>query len=390
MRRRLNRIDGDDADRPRGENTVVVVTPALKYGSWSWFEDIVRHSSKTSWVIVGYGDRPVEELCNAKWVTLPGANYLRFGRFAARPYCRWMNFAYVIPLVVIATVYCWRYKPATIVGNGIAAASLLALCRLTMKRGRVWLAYHGAIGHLPSGGRYVIRLLLARVDGAVCNSIGNAQELRQVMPKRAIVPVVHWADEIFFEGTVVDRKLSVPLRVLFVGRTDPEKFAQCRRVCMALAEEGLVELIVVGAPPDGRVVPWLRFIGYVSTRARMKQLYEEADVVWAPADVDYLSRPGVEALASGCPVVISDIPAVDGKCDGSIRIPRDLVPNSVGVVVNGTDDAEILALFRQWALGYGIPGQRAACRAYAAIHYSVNNIKSIADCWSLKGVEFKC
>ena len=201
------------------------------------------------------------------------------------------------------------------------------------------------------------------------------------MPGRSVVPVAHWADTTFFCGDVRERLLSSPLRVLYVGRTDPEKFSQCLRVCTTLAHEGLAELTVVGPPADGSTPPGIRYVGYLSSRSALKDWYDWADVTWAPADVDYLSRPGVEALASGCPVVVSDVPAVGGKCDGSIRIPRDLVPKTVGAVVDGMDDSEALALLGRWATGAGSPGDRLACRAFASDKFSSRNIGRINDAW---------
>lgn len=364
-----------------GERTAIVVTPALKYGSWSWFDDVIRHSPDISWMVVGYGHRPPGAPANVRFVALPGGDYVKVGRLAAHPWLLWLNFAYVLPLVVIAALLAWWRKPEIVAGNGIAAAGLLPLCRLGSRRTRVWLAYHGAIGHLSGGTRRAIRILLAPVTGAVCNSIGNEKELRAVMPGRSVVPVAHWADDIFFSDDVRERKLSLPLQVLYVGRTDPEKFGQCLRVCTGLAEQGLVELTVAGPPADGPAPPGVRYIGYLSSRSALKDQYSRADVTWAPADVDYLSRPGVEALASGCPVIVSDVPAVGGKCDGSIRIPRDLVPEAVGAVIDGTEDREALALLRRWATGAGTPGNRSACRTFASARFSSRNIGRITDAW---------
>lgn len=365
----------------------VVVTPALAYGSWSWFEDVIRHSPDVSWLVVGYGTAPPDAPANARFFTIRGGDYLKVGRVAARTWLLWLNFLYVLPLVLVAALHSWRRKPAVVVGNGIAATALLPLCRLGSRQTRVWLAYHSAIGHLPEAVHGVIRAVLAPVAGAVCNSLGNEQELRLVMQGRPVVPVEHWADDTFFTGDVGPsadarhHEPSHPLRILYVGRTDPEKFGQCLRVCTMLAEEKLVELTVVGPVATAPSPPGVHFVGYVSSRAELHELYRRADVTWAPADVDYLSRPGVEALASGCPIIVSDIPAVEGKCDGAVRIPRSLVPDGVGVVVDGKDDAEVIGLLRSWAAGASSPGHRRACRDHAGDRYSSQNIRRITDAW---------
>lgn len=362
--------------------TILVVSPALRYGSWSWFEDLIKASSDLCWVIVGYGPRPIAELPNATFLTLPGGDYLRIGRLAARPALLWLNFLYVLPLVLISAVLVRLKEPVAVVGNGIAAAGLLSIsCLGRRRRRKVWLAYHGAIGHLPATARVAIRALLRPVAGAVCNSSGNQRELKSVMPSVPILSVCHWADEVFFSGAVCERATTTPLRILYVGRTDPEKFGQCFRVCQRLAVDGLVELTVVGSSWTPPYPSWMVHRGYVSVRVELKRYYEQADLTWAPADVDYLSRPGTEALASGCPLIVSDVPAVSGKCDGGVRIPRDLIPRSVGVVVDGTDDTEAVNFIRSWVSSAATPFRRLACREFAMEHFSPTNLESILTAW---------
>ncbi len=359
----------------------IVVTPALRYGSWSWFEDIIRHSPDVQWTVVGYGRGALSPSENVRLVTLSGGNYLRIGRLAARPWLLWLNFLYMLPLSVIAFVLARRIQPDVVVGNGIAASVLVSPCRW-ISRADIWLGYHGYISHLGRAASTAIAWCLSGVSGAVCNSAGSAQEMRSVMRGRPVIAVEHWADETFFEGSLPDRE---PRRgmvdVLYVGRTDAEKFGQCRRVCMALAKEGLVALTVVGPREEHVDGDGIRYVGYISSRDALKKCYQEVDVTWAPADVDYLSRPGVESLASGCPILISDIPAVEGKCDGSIRIPRNLVPPHVGRVLDGVDDEEALSLLRAMGSGRDRIGDRNGCRRYAQERYSPRNIDAIIDAW---------
>lgn len=371
-------IRGHTPRRNRIE-TVLVVTPSLKYGSWGWFEDIIRHSQDISWVVVGYGRKPPNAPANCSFIAVPAGNYLKFGRLASRPWLLWLNFLYVLPLAVVAAIITWRYRPIGIMGNGIAVTVLLRICRLGEKHVHIWLAYHSAIGHLGSWLQRTMRALLRPVSGAFCNSASNVDELSSVLPGREVVHVPHWADDIFFSKPVEDRPLARPLQILYVGRTDREKFGQCKRVCFALAERGLAELTVIGPRAAGVPPAGVNYLGYVSSREVLRQWYERADLTWAPADIDYLSRPGVEALASGCPVVVSDIPAVLGKSSGRLRIPRALVPEGAGIVVNGTDDREVISLFQAWINGESSPGSRTACRSLAATHHSTENIRLITD-----------
>jgi glycosyltransferase involved in cell wall biosynthesis len=208
--------------------------------------------------------------------------------------------------------------------------------------------------------------------------------LGKVLPGRPVIPVQHWADDVFFLMPLAMKvRDSGHVRVLYVGRTDPEKFDQCNRVMRQFAQSGTAELSVVGSAQRETTEDGIQYAGYVSGRESLAEYYRWADLVWAPADVDYLSRPGVEALACGRPVLVSDIPAVGGKCDGSIRIPRSLVPEGVGWVVDGMDDHEVIDLLERLIAAEGPLAEPIRCRSYARDQFSSDNIATIAEAWSL-------
>jgi glycosyltransferase involved in cell wall biosynthesis len=361
----------------------MVVSPALKYGSWSWFEDIIANRPETRWIVIAYGVVPSDRLSDVEWWTWKMGNYLKVGRIASHRYLLWLNFLYVLPLAIVAWFVAWKRKPNVVVGNGIAVSALLRPCRL-LGRSEVWLGFHGYMSSLGDASRRVMRLLLSACSGAICNSQGNADDLSKVLTDRQVIPVEHWASDAFFHFPLpAAERNSGKLRVLYVGRTDPEKFGQCDRVMRQLARSGIAELTVVGSAQRQATEDDFRYVGYVSGRESLAEYYRWAELVWAPADVDYLSRPGVEALACGRPVLVSDIPAVDGKCDGSIRIPHSLVPDGVGWVVDGMDDRGVIDLLERLASSEDPLAEPASCRAYARERFSSDNITAIANAWSL-------
>lgn len=380
----MNAVPSGLAEGPSTDpmkRTVVVVSLALKYGSWGWFEDIITHNPDVRWIVVAYGIAPSDRLQNVEWWTWRMGDYQKIGRIASHRYFLWLNFAYVLPLAVVAWYVTWHRKANVVVGNGIAITALLRPCRLTT-RSEIWLGYHGYISWLGESSHKFMRLLLSTCSGAICNSQGSADDLGKVLPGRPVIPVEHWADDTYFLTPLAEKERQINrVRVLFVGRTDPEKFAQCDRVMRRLARAGVAELIVVGPTQRGPTHVGIRYVGYVSGSESLTEYYRWADVVWAPADIDYLSRPGVEALASGCPVLISDIPAVGGKCDGSVRIPRSLVPAEVGWIVDGFDDREVVALLKRLASTEGPLADPLVCRTYAHDRFSSDNIAVIARAW---------
>src|ERR1035438_5062811 len=116
------------SEHPSGtpkRRTVMVISPALKYGSWSWFEDIIANRPETRWIVIAYGVVPSDRLLDVEWWTWKMGNYLKVGRIASHRYLLWLNFLYVLPLAIVAWFVAWKRKPDVVVGNGIAVSALL-------------------------------------------------------------------------------------------------------------------------------------------------------------------------------------------------------------------------------------------------------------------------
>lgn len=358
----------------RRRSSILVLTPATRFGSWAWIEKVLTAAREIPTTVVSYGrsDAAPPEI---RFVGLPALiDYGKWGpRLAERRYLA-LNLLYYAPLAPLAWIFGLRSR--VLVANGVNSAAILA--PLTYLDKRLILAFHGSIEHAGPTWHRVLRLVLARVDTAFVNSLGSALDLGHVIGQERIVVVEHWADAVFFE-TPLERPGSDRLRVVFVGRLDEEKFEQCLRVCSALAAEGVVELTAYGTGPlAGRLGgAGLVHGGYVSDKSDLARAYANADVVWAAADLTYISIPGVEGLAAGCPLVVSDVPAVSSHAMSGQRVPRDLIPSSIGNVVDGEIDEEAEALLRRWSkVGIEI-GQRAACRQYAEQYHSVRNLEPV-------------
>jgi glycosyltransferase involved in cell wall biosynthesis len=355
---------------------VLLLTPATKFGSWAWFDKIIRASADdVEWLVVSFG-KPPNPPANVRFVSLPETDYARIGRLMSSRRLLALNLLYYLPLLPLAWVAGVRFRPDIVIGNGALPTAMLLPFKLL--RCRVLLAFHGYVGH--TGGRWhtLLRGILSRSDRAFVNSVGSVDDLARVMPAERIVLVRHWADARFF-AVPLERPRGDRLRVLFVGRLDGEKFAQCLRVCQKLADEGRVELQAVGG---GQLDPQrngagIVGLGYVDDLDQLAAIYAGADLVWAPADTTYLSLPGVEGLAAGCPVVVSDVPAVDVRAREGVRVPRDLVSPPIGNVVDGTNDDEALALLRRLADEGVTAATRALCREHADRFHSPRNLELV-------------
>lgn len=357
---------------------MLVVTPATRFGSWAWLEKALAARPDIQATVVSYG-RSATATPNVRFVSLPPLiDYGKWSpRLAERRFLA-LNLLYYAPLAPLAWLVALRRRPRVAVANGVNSAALLL--PLTFVGCRVVLAFHGSIEHAGPAWHRVVRRLLSRIDRAFVNSVGSADDLAHVFDRSKIVVVEHWADDVFFE-VPLERSAADRLRVLFVGRLDSEKFTQCLRVCERLAAEGVVELTAVGDGPLATRLgaPGLVHAGYVGDKQELAKLYGQADVVWAAADITYVAIPGIEGLAAGCPLVVSDVPAVFTHAQAGQKVPSGLIPAEVGRVVDGEEDAEALALLRGWA-AEGIPDAvRAGCRAYAFEHHTVRNLAAFVN-----------
>jgi glycosyltransferase involved in cell wall biosynthesis len=353
---------------------VIVVTPATRFGSWSWIEKALERSPDVRAVVVGYGRAPSAP-ANIRFVSLPAVvDYAAVAPKLAERRFLALNALYYAPLVPLAWWAVLRYRPRVLLANGVNAAMLLG--PLTRLGPRLVLAFHGSVEHAGLGWHRILRRSLRPVDVAFVNSRGSADDLAHVLERSRIVVVDTWADPVFFE-TPLEREPSSRLRVLYVGRLDDEKFAQCLRVCGGLAAAGVVDFRVVGAGPLEERARALgaEVLGYVSDKRALARIYAEADVVWAPADVTYLSLPGAEALAAGCPIVVSATPAVSSHAARGLKVPRDLVPETVGLVVD--DDDEAAAVLRRWRADGISVETRIACRTRATEYHSAANLDPV-------------
>lgn len=164
------------------------------------------------------------------------------------------------------------------------------------------------------------RAVMRRASAIVANSEGLAATSRRADPfPTEIVP--NGVDNSLFHprgpGAPCDHKA---LRLIFVGRLHPEKnlatlLMQMKRAIVTGSCE--VELQVVGDGAQRSELERLseslglsgkiRWLGW-RTKAEMPDLYRSADVFILPSLYEGMSNAVLEAMASGLPVIASDVP----------------------------------------------------------------------------------
>lgn len=143
----------------------------------------------------------------------------------------------------------------------------------------------------------------------LCRDLGCADEKLTVIPK-----ALHMSD------WAADWSPQQPPTVLFVGRLSPEKGIETLFAAMDVVRHQVAgaQLLIVGAgdksyaaslrqqSADLRLSRTVAFLGGIAT-ARLPPMYRSASVTVVPSLMEAFGRVAIEAMAVGCPVVVSDV-----------------------------------------------------------------------------------
>jgi glycosyltransferase involved in cell wall biosynthesis len=150
------------------------------------------------------------------------------------------------------------------------------------------------------------------------------------------------------------------LRVLCVGRLDVGKniHTLIEAVAALRAEGRPVHLITAGLGPAAeevrtRLGPAATVAGYVDPHA-LGRLYASVDVVAIASEVEMRSMVGVEAIASGCPVLVSKKSGVAELFDNTraMRVVEGGSAAWAGALRQAAQSADLLAEMRHAAIAY--------------------------------------
>lgn len=301
-----------------------------------------------------------------------------------------------LPISLCGLILSIIHKPRLVIVNGVVPLLLLAPLKILSRDIFIILEYHGAVeDRLPRPLAKMLRVILnAVVDIAIVNSIGSYKDLLTIIDGNKIIIQEHVVDDEFFEK-INKKELRYDMGIddnkfiiAYIGHLTYEKgFDIFLRVMAKLINVKDILFIVVGDGPLRRFVESLaknynnvRYCGYISERPLLHKYYAIADLVWSYADETYLARPAAEALASGTPVILPNVPAVLIKRIKGKRISKKLIPKNVGFIVNHTNIEEIVKLIlvlkkRRHLLEY--MGESA--RKYAQKKYSSKHLKAVVD-----------
>ncbi|MDI3566420.1 glycosyltransferase family 1 protein [Bradyrhizobium sp. Arg816] len=173
-----------------------------------------------------------------------------------------------------------------------------------------------------------------------------------VGPKIVAIPNGGLANDVLpkLEGSKRDEG-----HVLYVGSLSKRKnFPRMLEIACALAKKKGYRFTFVGGTAGGLVesashVPeesreLVKFVGQVNDGGQLIELYKKASLFMFPSNYESSGLPPIEAMACGCPVLTSDIPALRERCgDAAIYCDPYDTANITSQIEQLLEDKALLA-----------------------------------------------
>lgn len=244
------------------------------------------------------------------------------------------------------------------------------LVRAFVKRPLVVTVHGNAdVYELPRALEPVTRAVLARADAVVSVSEDLGDYLKDVMGVRHVTVIPNGVDVDQFHPGI---RPGDALTLFSISRLVPRKNVDVLMAAVdQLAKEGApLSLVIAGTGPEEDRIRRLaeqashavRFVGFVD-EARKRAILSETDVFVQLSTREGLSIATLEALASGVPCAVSNLPGV--------REP--ITPGQTGWYVDDPENvgSVVAALRRVLADRARLPDMRRACRTVAEERYSL-------------------
>ena len=244
------------------------------------------------------------------------------------------------------------------------------LARAVIRRPLVVTVHGNAdVYELPRAMEPITRAVLTRADVVVSVSCDLGDYLVGEMKVPNVTVIPNGVDvELFRPGPASERALTL----FSVSRLVPRKNIDVLIAAVeALTGEGApLSLVIAGTGPEEdrirglaeRLPGRVTFLGFID-EARKRELLSQTDVFVQLSIREGLSIATLEALASGVPCLVSDLPGV--------REP--ITPGQTGWYVEDPENLQsvVAALRRVLAERARLPEMKQACRAVAVERYSL-------------------
>lgn len=196
--------------------------------------------------------------------------------------------------------------------------------------------------------RTVSKVVWSAADALVANSIGLRDVALRVLPGADVDVIPNGVDTETFQLDRKERLGSDRFCILYVGRLEPYKgvadliealsILNDPTICLKIAGDGSLNQVLRQQAKDLGLNDRVAFMGGIR-KQEMPDVYSSADALCLPSIVEGMSNVVLEAMASGLPVVVTDIP-------GS----RDLVQNDrSGLIVPPSEPGKVAEALQKLA-----------------------------------------
>ncbi len=383
--------------KARKAAAILIVTPALVGGSWILINELARRLRDSAKIVISALGPRSQTISEARCYCLPWLDYEEYGARIDRNMLAVLWFEG--PLLILSLLLWARYRPKIWLGNGLLS-SALGIVPQKILNASVVVSYNAYMSAESEMRKSLARVVARHATLIFVNSPGSLLDAESFADREKIRILPHSADDLFFEDgqpEVLGRQLGLTetFVVLFVGRLDREKHCDFLLRVAEASNPDRISFVFVGHGPLAEEIQAVsertrnvRFLGRITDRVKLRDAYQMADVVWSYADETYLAKPAVEALASGTPIMVPDVPAILVKTTTKARIDPSLVPPDVGWLVSIRRTHDIARLIEEIdRSGLVNAPSRRRCREYASQHYSSRNAdKAVEQLLSFVGV----
>lgn len=211
----------------------------------------------------------------------------------------------------------------------------------------------GPLGFLnPAYKRLFWKRILPLSDVVICPTedyIETVSQKYDVERNRCVVVPsgIKLAD---FENIKTSEKISEPINILFVGRLSRQKniprlleafrlFQQRYDANLNIVGEGEDKLAIEGIIEKRRINNVI-FHGRISNE-RLIKLYSTEDIFVLPSDFESFGIVNLEAMASGLPIVASDIPGLRNVLKGCGILVKPMPENFANAMIKLVEDDDL-------------------------------------------------
>ncbi|MCK4781683.1 glycosyltransferase [Candidatus Parcubacteria bacterium] len=360
---------------------IIVATPTLCGGSWLYIERILEKLSSDNCqiFIIGLG-KNFHKHKNFSYFSIPYPRYDKWGFIPGiNPI---IAFFWILPLFFVTIFFLIILRPSLVISNGCTSGMIIAPFVKLFKKPFVLMYHTGIYKSIGEISRKTLKTLSRFIDLAVVNSKGSFQDILPIMPSNKVIVSELWADNLFFESPIKDT-LNQALTILFVGRLDKDKLClPLIKIAEKLKNDKKFLFLFAGVGEYASLLSDfskkydnIKYLGYITNRERLRDLYQSSDLLWAFADETYLAIPALEALACGTPILVPEKSAILEKAQDGIKINHNLVPSEIGWIIDTDNlDSIINLIFKIKSKGISMKIKQG-CRRYAQEKYSEKNLE---------------